>query len=834
MRKAQKRQAENLVKLLEQAHEEIKRAIERSDILTARTLLGDCQDGAVALGNLIEKTEGPNRTISILEDYCERVYQIHEELVQGREINGNQIYKKLRKFQIEAANSIHNDIRIKREAVFLPYKASMWDSLESVWQAAKADPDCDTYVIPIPYYDKNPDGSLGKFHYEGEEYPPDVPVVPYNTFDFANHRPDMIFIHNPYDEYNYVTTVHPFFYSGNIRRFTDCLVYIPYYETGGEQAENFRTLPVYFTVDYMIAQSKQHMKQFDEEVSEKILILGSPKFDKVINWNLTDQEVPQAWKRKLHHPVFFYNTSITGLLRDSAGTIEKMRAVFERFQTLKATLIWRPHPLFESTIQAMRPDILKRYQETMKYFENLEDGILDQTSEASLGIGLSDAYIGEETSSMVHLFGVLGKPILISDERIREDFTKEAGNARFFDVTEEENFLWLSAGDRNGLIRYEKSSGAVRIFRIPGEKPDGYRLYNAIVPYGDSLYLIPYNGTEIAVFHKKTETFTKLLFQNPTTANFSKAYLYQKKIYMIPARYPAILELNCETGRIAYFDVMRPKSLEDDSGMPFSFNGNMLVGSTLLIALAFDDVVLQVDLTTMEMTYREVMAPGLGKTRGFWCMAGNEKEILLGSNSGKRLLYWNLITSECRTLEPYPEGWRGEEKCFFEMACLKDEVYVFPKTGNQILKISLKSLKIERLSDYEPGDMNVRKNNYYEWASNTLFAKCINDRILFQRAYDFRIGEITESGNIGAFPIDLSETIREKDIAENFYRRGKNLPWAARETKLLTIPRFVQYVQSGIHDQSRQIQEYSAIAENLDGTAGEKIYRSVSGEYGDQ
>ena len=47
-------------------------------------------------------------------------------------------------------------IKVWMEAIFLPYKASMWDSLESVWKAADADPECDAYVIPIPYYDKNP------------------------------------------------------------------------------------------------------------------------------------------------------------------------------------------------------------------------------------------------------------------------------------------------------------------------------------------------------------------------------------------------------------------------------------------------------------------------------------------------------------------------------------------------------------------------------------------------------------------------------------------------------------------------------------------------------
>ena len=49
----------------------------------------------------------------------------------------------------------------KKEIVFLPYKASMWDSLESIWQAARADAACHAVVIPIPYAERNADGSCG-------------------------------------------------------------------------------------------------------------------------------------------------------------------------------------------------------------------------------------------------------------------------------------------------------------------------------------------------------------------------------------------------------------------------------------------------------------------------------------------------------------------------------------------------------------------------------------------------------------------------------------------------------------------------------------------------
>ena len=66
---------------------------------------------------------------------------------------------------------MENDMETDRLCfVFLPYKVSMWDSMETVWKAADKDPDCDAYVVPIPYFDKDQDGNLTVEHYEGDQY----------------------------------------------------------------------------------------------------------------------------------------------------------------------------------------------------------------------------------------------------------------------------------------------------------------------------------------------------------------------------------------------------------------------------------------------------------------------------------------------------------------------------------------------------------------------------------------------------------------------------------------------------------------------------------------
>lgn len=81
----------------------------------------------------------------------------------------------------------------------------------------------------------------------------------------------MIFIHNPYDECNYVTSVHPYFYSKNLKRFTEKLVYIPYFilseiDPDNQQAvegiEHFCTVPAVVNADRVIVQSEDMKKVY--------------------------------------------------------------------------------------------------------------------------------------------------------------------------------------------------------------------------------------------------------------------------------------------------------------------------------------------------------------------------------------------------------------------------------------------------------------------------------------------------------------------------------------------------------------------------------------------
>lgn len=451
MRKFQKKQAEDFVELLGQAHEEIRSAVEKKNIASALTLLADCQDGAVALGNLIEEDEGEEAaTIPILESYCELVYEIYRDLeaydsAQRQALNAGKIYKALRQAHFRIAGSVKYDVKVRREVVFLPYKASMWDSLESVWKAADEDPDCDAYVVPIPYYDRNPDGSFRELHYEGGEYPKDVPVVWYEDYDFEKRQPDMIFIHNPYDDCNIVTSVHPFFYSKNLKKFTEKLVYIPYFILGeidpeDEQAlkdlEKFCLVPGVAYADEVIVQSEEMRKAYINILSKfmpgqgksreywekKILGLGSPKVDKVLGTRKENLEIPEEWMQIIRKPdgswkkIIFYNTTVTALLQHNEKYLVKLRDVLGVFHENReeVALLWRPHPLFEATIESMRVELGEEYRGIVAGYRDAGWGIYDDTAEMERAVCLSDGYYGD-MSSVVWLYQKTGKAVMIQD-----------------------------------------------------------------------------------------------------------------------------------------------------------------------------------------------------------------------------------------------------------------------------------------------------------------------------------------------------------------------------------------------------------------------------------
>lgn len=425
MRKHQKKKIQNLLSTLYEVHDEIKKSVEAETPEQAMALLAQCQEAAIKIGSLIEETEGEAFiTTDLLEQYCEVIYQIYEELNQGQAVSAGRMYKTLRKQLIQVENSVKNDIPVQIEAVFFPYKASMWDSFESVYLAAKKDPQCQAYCVPIPYFDRKPDKSMGQMHYEGQEYPDYVEVTDWKTYHVEERYPDIIFVQNPYDDQNFVTSVHPDYYTDRLRQYTDLLVYLEY---GIPMWVQKRSIPYdsvpqgWLNADICCTYSRESarnqlfaMKQVKPDLSTEVVALGSAKFDKVLNLKREDFELPKDWETLIAgRKAVLFNTSIAGILKDTEVYLERLERTFEIFRKNNdAVLWWRPHPLSEATFQSMRSNLREKYTYIVNQYKSGGWGIYDDSMDPHRAIICTDAYYGDE-SSLVYLYCATGKPFTI-------------------------------------------------------------------------------------------------------------------------------------------------------------------------------------------------------------------------------------------------------------------------------------------------------------------------------------------------------------------------------------------------------------------------------------
>ena len=250
-----------------------------------------------------------------------------------------------------------------------------------------------------------------------------------------------------------MTSVHPRFYAKSLCKYTDELVYVPYFvlreiepddQVSIDGMKHFIWTPGVIYSDKVILQSEK-MKQIyiDELVKEnrekelnnpqferkylekKILGTGSPKFDKILRTKKEDIEIPGEWLKVIRKQdgswkkIVFYNTSVSSLLEYGDNWIAKIEDVLKVFEKNKeeVCLLWRPHPLTVSTLQSMKPELMERYSRVKEKYIQGQWGIYDDTTDLDRAVIISDAYYGD-ASSVVELVKRQKKPIMIQNSNV--------------------------------------------------------------------------------------------------------------------------------------------------------------------------------------------------------------------------------------------------------------------------------------------------------------------------------------------------------------------------------------------------------------------------------
>lgn len=585
-----------------------------------KMLATDCYDTIVSIDEFIREKLSQERYAA----YCNlmsKVITFYEKSTILKQING--VYVSEGKLIIDQLKTISKMIleeEVQYIITFMPYKSSMWDSMESVWEAAKQEPGCICHVVPIPYYEKDESGEASNLKYEGNDYPSYVPVLDWQQYELGEIFPDVIYIHNPYDEANYVTTVPEQFYSYNLKPYTDVLVYIPYFVMNPQYSKNMFEVSALNYVDYIITQTettvKEYQKYTSQDIWEKVLPLGNPKVDRIVNNNLKKEDIRDDWKEKIgDKKVVLYNTSLSALLKQRGYYTKKLRSVFEYFQKRQdCILLWRPHPLMESTLKSMASNLLPEYLESRDFFIREGIGIYDDSADFLEAFNASDVYYGD-ASSLAYLYEVTGKDVIIQNcQYLRQKDEVESKTPIVQSGVLYENDIYFPASNTNALLKMNVKDRKVEfVGKFPYDDENKIMMFSQCFLYGDTIIFIPLFARGIYSYNIVQNEFELIINIGDEKAHWAKAVQYGDELILVPAL----------SGNISKYSIIKKElvntnvELNDIKGMQFHkfalpYTDACMFAGKLWITCGFKKWIYEVDVEAQTIK-RHILNTSSGK-----------------------------------------------------------------------------------------------------------------------------------------------------------------------------------------------------------------------------
>lgn len=824
---------ENFIRVLRNVALLCKQAIEKDDV-TLISVLQDSQDAIIAVGEQLEKeVEESAEIISKMEALCETFFLLSQNL-EHRDEYGKQIA-----YLSEQIVSAVSNVTAGYQIVFFPYKAEMWDSLESIWQACKEDPLCDCKVVPIPYYHFDANQNKWLYRYEIDNFPAYVPVVHYTDYSL-DEQADAAFVHNPYDELNYVTHIHSDYYSYNLKKYVNNLFYVPYYVTSGFISENHKSLSVYQNADYLVVQSetfKEGLKDYD--YSDKALVMGSPKLDRVIRLSENPDSVSEEWNEILKgNKSLMLNTSLHQFLQDGEAYLQKIAHLFDVVKKRDdVVIIWRPHPLLLSTIESMRPELMSLYQELQQTFVDEKIGIFDTTPDIINTVAAVDGYIGEASSSVVNLFEAVGKPLFILNNYITEDFSPG-----------ERRQVLMSGCHKVGDYYYCTSVDCSDVFVVKGNAWNQMR-QKAVLPavakwksasiYGtlvkEKVYFAPTLSEEFIAYDiQQNEAKQISSIQGKRALNYQFAATYKNKIFYLPNAAKHIAEYDVE--RDIWAEHREPiKALQRGVTERIfeEIRGRFVEGKYIWATNLYSNRVLCFDMETSSYQIYKI-----GDTTARYSgVAVVEDKLYLSDAYSGRIQVWDYKTGEMIDSYSMPEGYRvhmnaqGRVIAHSQLWVANNSLFAIPGTSNALVQIDLQTgdtviVEKELWSDaLEPA-------NFYDPRVSFIvgFSQLVDgNTLLVQKRRDASLLEInTQTGEYQIHhpqlaPGELEKLLAGEDGFEKIYTNGE---FARRESRYFSFEGFLDdLVNDRLGDATaRQKKAMETMAVNLDGTCGEKVH----------
>lgn len=426
--------------------------------------LENMQQTAIDMGTLIESVKGEGtQTVKCLEELCELIYECSVQLGQADDIAA--CITAMQNKIVETEQFLQTELLAQNQVVIFIDKAEHWHFVEWYWKKLIKTDNTDIFIVPLPYFYKKYDGTCYASKYEFEEIKKCIDssiqrsrdknvesctkVVDYNEFDVKLHHPERIIIQNPYDEWNQAITLLEDYYSRNLQKYTDQLVYIVPFRVEEFTKENYReyhnmqyycTMPGVVRADVTYVQSGNMREVYIQKLIEfagedtravwkkKIAVAENTEAgntdgkakekNKILSAGDTCQQrqSEKACRKKI---AFFVQVGLT--IQYKEEMLKKLESVLEIFKDSqeKVELIWVGDKEHDAFLRDYDNEFAKKYDAISENFQKEGWGIYLDRADASVSelVQMCDAYYGS-ASHIALEFEVKKKPVMIMDVEV--------------------------------------------------------------------------------------------------------------------------------------------------------------------------------------------------------------------------------------------------------------------------------------------------------------------------------------------------------------------------------------------------------------------------------
>jgi len=317
-----------------------------------------------------------------------------------------------------------------------------------------------------------------------------------------------------------------------------------------------------------------------------------------------------------------------------------------------------------------------------------------------------------------------------------------------------EDKIWFTEWDNNKVYCYDINiKQCVCFCTISDEQSEGKRLFGALVIQGDFLFLFPFSAEKVYKIHLYTKEMESWKpkdvierdFENYCQeAKFFSAHCFEKKIFVMPASYPAIIEYQTESGKVVYHkdwiaEIRSVYKSEDDKAL---FRKTIAVGAKIYAPLCRENAVLIFDMSNNCYEIHEV---GDESCR-YASICYDGREFWLASRKGSTVVKWDGEANYCILNKKDIQGAEKAEIEYRDIVFWQNHVILLPGNRNNLWEIDRSSKVITEL------DIKYRNYHYIavcEYSGRLYFSSVEGKWIVLDKNTDIsfleRIGCVFDS-----------------------------------------------------------------------------------------